>query len=89
MFAIIFLFYSKPLEMGIILFFISAVLSIFAFSTFYNYRKNSYKVKIDKYKIWIGNRIFFHNEIKEIVLTGKKTWVPPLQRVPFYCLIME
>lgn len=58
--------------MGIILFFISAVLSIFAFSTFYDYRKNSYKVKIDKYKIWIGNRIFFHNEIKEIVLTGKR-----------------
>jgi len=54
-------------------FFFSFVGCFFGFSMFYAYWKNSPKITIDKNTIKIGNHTFYFKDIKNIVLTGKKS----------------
>ena len=53
--------------------FFGIVIAIWGFSMFYAYLKNSPKVTIDKDTIKIGHMTFYVKNIKDILLTGKRT----------------
>ena len=71
-FAILFLIFTRQWEIGIFIFAVCFVFSVFGFSTISDYRKNSPKIIIEKDKIEIGNRYYFPHEIENIVFTGKR-----------------